>query len=119
MAWSLEAAAMGEWPDERWEGEWQASDSHRADRAGTPLPFVGAVVCIKGDWAEFAHTLGFTGWGSKTDPCFMCHASQDDMYEFGDARPGALPWPLKRAEWYNTACASCERPVQIRSEAEH
>ena len=59
LRWSFTALATGVFPSGRPDRpEWDPStDGERSAQAGMPLSCVGAIVAIKGDWAEFAHTF--------------------------------------------------------------
>jgi hypothetical protein len=72
LHWSFRALALGAHPAERHDGRpWELVDHLRASAAGTPL-VRGALVLLKGDWAEYAHSLGMTTWSSSNDPCPLC-----------------------------------------------
>eukprot|EP00969_Alexandrium_andersonii_P139449 6169053-Alexandrium_andersonii.AAC.1 len=73
MNWSLRACRAGVHPAAKWNGEsWASSDGFRSWSAGQPLSARSALVHIKGDWAEYAHTLGFPTWSSVRYPCPFC-----------------------------------------------
>eukprot|EP00969_Alexandrium_andersonii_P181741 8031333-Alexandrium_andersonii.AAC.1 len=60
VAWSMEAAATGRYPERRWDGaEWSASDGERSWLAGSALRCSSFLLFCKGDWAEYARTFGF------------------------------------------------------------
>lgn len=71
-AWSLRALAQGVWPESRHDGQpWRDSDSDRSGRAGQTMCAKAACIYVKGDWAEYAGTLGFPSWGDAMRPCFF------------------------------------------------
>ena len=75
-AWSIEALAKGVWPSCRHDGSaWRDSDSERASKAGQPVQLKAAVIYIKGDWAEYAHTFAFPAWSDGLRPCWACNGS--------------------------------------------
>ncbi len=79
--WSLEALAKKAWPTSRHTGEpWLPSDSARADLVGQPFPVRCACLYIKGDWAEYAHTLGLHSWTDGIRPCFVCAGLGSDLF---------------------------------------
>jgi len=58
LAWSFDALALGRYPSARHDGTgFGFRDEKRRDTSNKPL-MRGAVVHIKGDWAEFAHSFG-------------------------------------------------------------
>jgi hypothetical protein len=60
LAWSFGALACGAYPTTQHEGEPWPEDSLRASLGGSPLACgTCAVQQVRGDWAEFAHSLGF------------------------------------------------------------
>ena len=62
--WLVDAIHTGRYPRQRHTMEpWRASDRQRA-LAGSDLGFVGAMIRVKGDWAEFAVV------GSPHEPIF-------------------------------------------------
>jgi hypothetical protein len=68
LRWSLTALACGRHPEGRHDGgPWRAEDAARAEVAGSPLT-PGVVVALKGDWSEFALTLGFPTWAHAAHP---------------------------------------------------
>ena len=59
ILWSLKCLADGFFPTSRYDGScWQESDNTRAGKGGQPLGCRAAVIYVKGDWAEYASTLG-------------------------------------------------------------
>ena len=87
----------GMWPTARHEGKlWRGdSDAAHSQLAGTPLGFIGIVLLITGDWAEYSSTLGFTTCTRRLHPCFACHCEYADMHQTNGFRPGHLPWAVK------------------------
>ena len=49
---------------------WGHTDLGREAAAGTQIT-KGAVVALKGDWSEFALTLGFPSWQSNDNPMYV------------------------------------------------
>jgi len=78
--WSLKGLSEGVFPSRRHDGrEFRASDRKRAEVAGQPLQGRAALLCIKGDWSEYAHSFGFPSWNDGLRPCFACNCSKDNM----------------------------------------
>ena len=120
LAWSFTALAAGRMPQARHNGQAFASaeDSDRKAKAGQPL-LKALLVHLKGDWSEFCHTLGFPAWNSTLDPCFCCHATQDEMRKLGAFSVLHPPFPEKDQVAYEEACAACEVWVELESKAQH
>ena len=116
LKWSLECLGKGEWPHFNHLGEsWDAvGDAVRGARAGGKLPFKGALVQIRCDWMELAHTLGFPSWKSGKHPCMLCKVSHEQMHKALSRKPSLVPfrWPLKGWEDYCSACQDCEQVLE-------
>ena len=121
VKWSCLAMTSGMWPAARHDGKpWRGdSDAARSQLAGTPLGFIGIVLRITGDWAEYSSTLGFPTCTTRTRPCFACHCGLADMHQTSGFRPGHLPWAVKDHDTYETACRRCERWITLQSAAQH
>jgi hypothetical protein len=76
----------------------------------------GYVVRVKGDWAEFAHSLGFPSWASALFPCLFCAATKEELYKFRGCNPFDFPFQLFTHNLYLAACAACETVVYLTSE---
>ena len=115
LHWCFSSLASGQFPRERHDGKpWRATDALRAARGGTPLPFVGALCEIRGDWAEYAHTFGLPTWSSADHPCFFCKGSLVTCLGLlRSSRPGDLPWELKTHEDYESSCTACEQTLAL------
>ena len=124
VQWSLEALGDAVYPVARHNTKldglkpearvWRAEDKQGAEKAGFPMPAAAAVVQIRVDWAEMSSRLGLANWSTASDPCFLCHCSQDDMYEKDKlAAREPMPWPLRTADGYDQACEDCEIQVPI------
>jgi len=119
IAWSLRAIAQGVWPDRRHDSKpWLASDAARAAKAGHAMPFKGALIYIKGDWSEYASTLGFPTWQDGIRPCFKCNAFGPDQFcPFGHTAQ-SLRWPANDSDAYERACQRCEQHVVLDAAAQ-
>ena len=114
IAFILGIFATGEFPTVRHDGEpWAADEAVIAGMAGKYLLFRICLIFVKGDWAEYAGTLGFPTWGDSVRPCFCCNASLWDLYNFGDITGGLLPWRSNQEGEYFTACRRCEINVEV------
>jgi hypothetical protein len=118
LDWSFQALAMGAFPAAGPDGQpWPPSDERRRARVGLALSLRGAVVQIKGDWAEYAHSLGFPTWRHTDYPCLWCRCDRETLYDWDDMVPGELPWMPNSADDYSDACSRAERHVVIRTAA--
>eukprot|EP00974_Lingulodinium_polyedra_P029610 2853052-Lingulodinium_polyedra.AAC.1 len=75
---------------------------------------------VKGDWAEFAHTLGFPTWANHGNPCFACRCAGGPGGNFANflgTSPLSVPFPLNDMASYNAACARCEKWVRVPDDA--
>ena len=118
-AWSLDAMARGVWPSARHDGgAFRTSDSTRSQRAGSAMPCKFACIYIKGDWAEYSHTLGLPSWNDGLRPCFACAGFGDDLYVAAGNGPGSLRWDCNKPGDFEQACLRCERKVQINTVAD-
>lgn len=72
---------------------------------------------VKGDWAEFQHTLSLAGPSSKWSPCPLCQSTQDELFDHvdsiaSDEGPG---WLLKDHDHYEMSCRRCEINVALNT----
>ena len=91
---------------------WRASDRQRA-LAGSSRGFVCALIMVKGDWAEFGVSFGFSSWAHHANPCFLCCASggpEGTWRETEGVSMFSSPWHAKTYEMYDAACRACEKP---------
>jgi hypothetical protein len=73
---------------------------------------------VKGDWAEYCHSLGFPTWKHSDFPCLWCRADQDSLYTLDGVEDGTIPWDVNDAAAYEEACRRCEIHVAINTEGE-
>ena len=118
VSWSLMASALGKFPLERHDhNAWNWSDNDRVEVADGDLGFVGAFNMIKGDWAEYCHTLGFPTWASVLYTCFACKCTRSNMFGLRSMSPLSFPFaPFTHAD-YEEACVRAEIHVTL-SEAD-
>ena len=106
LSWSLSAMASGRYPLTAHDGG--ALDPLRATFANRALGFIGALVFLKGDWSEYAHTLGFPDWSSITHPCMLCSCHKGTAYDSRGLSLVSFPWRKKGWREYEQACRDCE-----------
>ena len=111
ISWSLVALARGEYLPTGPDGSVLPED--RRAFSGDSLGFFAACLFIKGDWMEFAATLGFPTWSSVSHPCMLCDCSLETAYRLIGASPLGSPWNPRDLAWYFGACARCEIPVVL------
>ena len=82
LRWCLHVLREGRYPGMRHDNEpWTSElDKKRAAQAGGEMPFLAAVVQLRADWAEIAHTLAVPHWASANHPCFLCYATRATLY---------------------------------------
>ena len=108
LHWSLEAMAAGVFPSCGPFGE-DLLQTERAATAGRLMVCRFAALQIKGDWAEFALTLGFPTWSHARYPCLFCQCTAESMHLHHGSNPLQLPWPENNADTYDRACSACEQ----------
>ena len=117
LEWLLAAMAEGIYPVCKHTGQpWD--DDANLELSGQPLGFRGAVVMIKGDWAELSTGLGLPTWALNEHPCFKCHCTGGaggDMRNWEGSSIVALPFRDKTPEEYNQACADAEIRITLES----
>lgn len=104
---SLIALADGHHPKLAWDGT-PFTEGLRLELVGVQLLIVGAVVAVKGDWAEFCHTLGFLTWKSPKSPCLFCLCSKEDWEDDADLSVGDFPFTLVTHFMYLAYCSANE-----------
>jgi hypothetical protein len=120
IRWCLAALAEGVWPDMRHDGQpWRLSDVSRQAKAGSAMVFKAACVFVKGDWAEYASTLGFPNWMDGLRPCFECPAHGADMYSPLGHTVNALRWVCNDDTDYEAACVRCEVQVMLSADTKN
>jgi len=75
----------------------------------------GVLMFLKGDWAEYASTVGFPSWADGLRPCPMCNAHRQNFFTMYGLRAEHLPWRLNADDDYEHACARSERRVVLRT----
>jgi len=119
IAWSVRAFREGVWPSTRHDGtHWRPSETDRAQAAGKAMRFPCVLVHIRGDWSEYANTLGMPGWHDGLRPCYKCNCSTCTMHSWRGSERTALVWRPNEEADYDAACARCEHWVEL-NEASH
>ena len=113
--WCCESLASGRFPTRRHDGA--DLEPHRAAFAGSPLGFYGVILYIKGDWMEFATTLGFPSWKTLGSPCPKCECTVSSMYELRGMSSFTTPWGVTTFAAYLAACDRCEIVVDPLTDA--
>ena len=114
LEWSFRCLAEGRYPECRHDSSpWQPRDESRAERSGQTLKYRACLMYIKGDWAEYATTLGLPTWQDGLRPCFACNSSLDQLYTTDDISPVSLPWHANEDHEYYAACRRCEFHVVL------
>ena len=120
LRWSFLSLAEGQFPFVRFDNrDWDAQDSWRSSMSGQALGFVGCVIALKGDWAEWSHTFGLTSWSSTRYPCPWCTCDKVGLSRFDRLVPGSFPWRLLSDEDYHEACSQAEVHVLVDEKAHH
>jgi hypothetical protein len=118
LKWTLVALTSGKMPSSRHDrSEWRSSDVERSLLSGGDIPFRCCCLYIKGDWAEYAHTLGFPTWGDGMRPCYKCNSFGDGLFDTVSHTTDALSWRCNGDNDYEDACLRCEHRVRIVDEA--
>ena len=114
LQWGLEALAKGTWPESRHDSRpWQQTDEKRAQKSGERLGAKACLVYIKGDWAEYASTVGLPSWADKLRPCFACNSPPARLHESAGISPLGTPWRENLPGDYDFACQKCEHVVDL------
>ena len=117
--WSLSSLASGHFPSQHYDGNhWSVSDGWRNTHAGSSLGIKAAVVHIKGDWMEFAMSLGLPTWSSNVGPCPFCLQNKSELFIASPFDPLTSPWTPAGHTEYDDACRRCERHV-VMSRNDH
>ena len=120
LRWMLLAMHRGERPHNHPDGSvWPADDpmAQLVTMHGVALSFKAMLLYVKGDWAEWAHTLAMQTSRNKWCPCPLCfgnhfswHTGYPNMFVFG------LPFGERGEDDHHAACAACEIHLHIAHE---
>lgn len=120
IAWSFRAMALGRHPDHRHDSApWREEDVGRASFANESFGWKAICFLIKGDWAEYAHSLGFPTHADTQAPCPMCCCNRGNMYSTRGYGPAGLEHRNSSLQRYETACLRCEIQVVVQPEDYH
>ena len=113
LRWSLDILAQGRCPAQAFDGNAWPDEDSRASTAGSDLGFLGAVLQLRADWAEIAHTLQVPQWSSGNNPCFLCQAVRENVYaRLGACKYKEMAWEPKTPEHWELACTQCEHLIE-------
>ena len=112
IRWSLTVLAGSTYPETGPYGDPWKPYSKSDELSGNPLEMRMALIAIKGDWSEFANTLGFFQWNSVQSPCFLCLAEKTSLYELPNSVHSPLA-PRLTLQDYRDACNRCQIVVTI------
>ena len=119
LRWSMSAAASGQFPSCRHNGEvFSSTDSVRSRRSGEDMKCRFALMYLKGDWAEYCTTLGLTSWSANHHCCPWCQTSQETFFDTAGFSFNSFPHALKSDDTYEAACAVCEIRCAFVSQAD-
>jgi hypothetical protein len=116
LVWCLSSLILGRYPSSRHDGKaWTPNDDlARAATAGTQFGFKAIVLQIRGDWAEFTHSMGFVPWNAVDHPCMFCDSSKDLMYSLlRDCNPLECAYGLRTNASYDRDCVLCEVWIEL------
>ena len=113
LAWSFASMVRGVWPSARHDGPFGATDATRALKANQPLGWKAVCVIVKGDWAEYCHSLGLPTWRDGISPCPLCFTSQHEFYDFDNVSCDGHGIPRKTGRAYDAACSACEIALDL------
>lgn len=111
--WSLHCLSLGVFPSLRHDGSEFEDDDERIQASGQNIGCRAALVAIKGDWLEWASTLGFSSWSSANFPCPLCHVEKHEMCASRGLSPVTFPFSLKVFDDYEAGCRQAERRVEM------
>jgi len=113
--WMFESMSNGVRPPRRWDGgEWKPSCPIGKSARDCPrLSYRAALIYIKGDWSEHAHSLGLSSWSSTWAPCQFCSMTKMDLHTMYDDMPDGMQWHLRDGPSYDTSCSRCEVRVTL------
>jgi len=73
----------------------------------------GAIVHVKGDWAEYSHTFGLPQWTDGLRPCYGCAGSGEELWTAHGNSVFGLRWPETTDTAYDEACTRCEHHIVL------
>ena len=112
LDWSNVAMMEGKRPNARRDGSaFWVSDATRAGMASEHWGWKFALLFIKGDWMEFAVSLGVASWSSNADPCMLCKGDKSNWTNLDNFSALAGAHPPKLEADYQAACDACEFEV--------
>ena len=120
VQWSLQALASGLRPEKKHDGtDWAPDEPLKqiADSRGRSLNFTACLLFLKGDWAEWSHSLGLPAATSKFHPCPFCDCDKSNLHErYSSLSCAEFPFLEKGIGEYEHECAQREEVRVIASE---
>ena len=115
LKWALTILREGRHPAQRHDKQaWAMHEEKRLQNAGQRFGWKAAVLQLRADWAEIAHTLQVPQWSSAKEPCFLCAASREQVFsQLHLCSHKSMPWPQKSPDSYDEACKRCELDVEM------
>ena len=92
---------------------WTVGDGTRFGDAGRPLGWRAVVIFVKGDWSEYAHTLGLPTWSDQISPCPICFASPDELHTTMHLSVHGTSRAKKTLATYSAVAMACEVEVTV------
>eukprot|EP00969_Alexandrium_andersonii_P171355 7575174-Alexandrium_andersonii.AAC.1 len=109
LKWSLTCLINGEMPEHRHDLQpWSKNDRlQRSGFAKQQFGFRAFVYHLRGDWSEFAHSMGFVPWNAVRDPCFLCNTSADLMQQqLQDCNAVDCPYDPRTNATFDSDCTA-------------
>ena len=114
LHWSLISLKLGERPAMKHNHKsFEQGDAllELLHQEGTSLGVTAAICWIKGDWAEFCHSLGLPSVSSFNSPSPYSTLTKKQLHEHYES----MSFPA-RADSYDIACRACEITVTVNTE---
>jgi len=118
--WMFEGMSNGKRPPRTWDDKpWDPSSPvGTAAKERPDLSYRAALIYIKGDWSEHAHSLGLASWSSAWSPCQFCTLAKFELHSlYHDMRDG-MQWQLRSNLMFEQACRKCEIRVTLLTQAD-
>ena len=117
LRWSIQAMSEKRYPRARHTGPWLPSDVSRQALAGERLSMRSCILYIKGDWAEYAASIGLPTWQDAARPCYCCNApGGDELHSHEGAGKHSFPHRENIEGDYFAACDRCEIVIWMSEE---
>ena len=110
LSWSLNALSTGQWPVKNHLGE----EMEGGRRGLLANGYLGGLVEYRADLLEFTSSFGFTQWSNLSNPCFLCGASRDTLFDF-PLEMAACTWARRGAEAYRIMIQRSTKKARVPS----